>query len=180
MPLFATGRRGGFRVERRTLGLAVTRASGRAKVKEEVPVVHRRNVLIVGLTLAFLLLAPSVSAFAHERREVADSYQFVVGPLSEPMVTGQMNGIDLRVFDAQSGDPVTGVQETLQGELIVGSQKRAVALQARVGLAGYYTAPFIPTQEGSIEFRFHGTIGGAPIDEQFSVRVRPAAELQFS
>src|SRR5439155_5714906 len=129
---------------------------------------QKRSFFISGLALLLLVKAPSGSAFAHERRDVADSYQFVVGVLSEPLVTGQMNGIDLRIINAQSSQPVEGVQETLQAELIMGEQTKAVSLQTRSGLAGYYTAPFIPTQQGSIVFRFHGTVGDAPIDEQFT------------
>jgi hypothetical protein len=142
--------------------------------------VKRRNLLITVLALVLAMQASSMSAFAHERREVADTYEFRVGSLTEPLVTSQMNGIDLRITNTQLNQLVEGVQETLQAELMMGQQTKAVTLQARPGMpAGNYTAPFISTQEGTLTFRFHGTIEGMAVDEQFDVRVRPAAELEF-
>lgn len=62
----------------------------------------------------------------------------------------------------------------------MGEQSKPLTLQPRGGSPpGYYTAPFIPTQDGTLTFRFYGTIDGVPLDEQFEVRVRPAAELEF-
>src|SRR5437868_611555 len=108
-----------------------------------VPTMRRRNLLIVTLGLAVLMQASPLSAWAHERRQVAETYEFVVGPLNEPMVTGQINGIDLRISDSQSNQAVEGAQDTLQAELIVSGQAKAVELQARFGMAGAYTAPLI-------------------------------------
>lgn len=139
----------------------------------------RRSLLITALALVLVMQASTLSASAHERRPVADTYEFVVGPLVEPLVTGQVNGIDLRITNTQLNQPVEGAQETLQAELMMGQQTKPVTLQARFGLTGYYTAPFIGTQEGTLTFRFHGTIDGVVVDEQFDVRVRPTAELEF-
>ena len=137
------------------------------------------KLLVMSVVLVLLMQGASLNASAHERRQVADTYEFRVGVLTEPLVTGQMNGIDLRITQTQLNQLVEGVQETLQAELIVGEQVKGVALQPRAGLAGNYTAPFISTQAGNLTFRFRGTIDGMPIDEQFDLRVLSAADLQF-
>src|SRR5436190_24251861 len=87
-------------------------------------------------------------ASAHERRTVAGKYTFVVGFLNEPALIDQPNGIDLRISNAQSGDPVEGVEKTLKADLVVGGATRTVDLRSRFGMKGAYTADLIPTKTG--------------------------------
>ena len=54
------------------------------------------KLIVVGFVVVLLMQGSSINASAHERRQVADSYEFVVGPISEPLTSGQINGIDLR------------------------------------------------------------------------------------
>lgn len=111
------------------------------------------------------VFVPSVDA--HERRTVAGRYTFVVGFLEEPALLEQPNGIDLRITNAQTNEPVEGVERTLKADLIAGGQTKTVELRARFGQRGAYTASVIPTKTGTWVFRFYGEIEGIRIDERF-------------
>ena len=106
-------------------------------------------------------------AEAHERRTVAGKYTFVVGFLEEPALVGQPNGIDLRITNAQTNEPVDGVERTLKADIVVGDQTKTVELRPRFGQRGAYTANVIPTRAGTWVFRFYGDVEGTPVDERF-------------
>ena len=74
----------------------------------------------VAAALALLIGSGTEDAAAHERRTVADKYTFVVGFINEPVFLEQPNGIDLRITNAESNEPVEGVEKTLKADMIVG------------------------------------------------------------
>jgi len=137
------------------------------------------------LLLAFCAGLPT-TALAHERRPVAGRYQLVVGFLTEPAISGQMNGIDLRVTSSGDSRPVEGLEKTLKAEIGEGGARTMpLELQARFGQPGSYVAYFIPTREGRYGFHLSGAIDGAAVDESFESGpgrfddVRSAQQLQF-
>jgi hypothetical protein len=123
-------------------------------------------VLIAAAMLAMTSMLMPFSASAHESRKVATDYVFVVGFLDEPAIQGDTNGISLEVTKADK--PVTGLDLTLKAEIIVGDQKKEVALSPVWKTDGSYEAVFIPTQPGDYAFRFFGTVDGTTIDETFT------------
>ncbi len=120
--------------------------------------------LLVGLTL---LVALPLVALAHESRDVAGKYRFVVGWSGEPAYVGQKNGISLVVTNTATNQPVEGLEKTLKAEIVQGAQKGEVPLRAVFRSPGAYTADIIPTREGDYRFRFSGTIEGTAVDETF-------------
>ncbi len=104
----------------------------------------------------------------------------------EPAYEGEKNGVDLRVAD-EDGEPVEGLEETLQVEVRVahGDASMTLPLRAVFGQPGRYTADFVPTQAGAYLFRFFGTLAGTDVDETFTSEVdsfssvAPIADLQF-
>jgi hypothetical protein len=144
------------------------------------------RVLLRG-ALAALLLSLFVpgAALAHERRDVG-KLQFVVGWIGEPAILGEPNGIDLRITDKASGQPVEGAEKTLKATVAFGGgQPREFALRARFGQKGAYTADVIPTRSGSYIFTFSGSVGDQAVNERFESgpgrfsEVEDAARLQF-
>jgi hypothetical protein len=135
--------------------------------------------------LSLLLVSQVPGASAHERRTVAGKYTFVVGFINEPALLEEPNGIDLRITNAQTNDPVEGVEKTLKADIIVGGQTKTAELRARFGMKGAYTADLIPTKTGTWTFRFYGTVEGASVDERFESGpgrfndVQPKSDLQF-
>jgi hypothetical protein len=157
----------------------------------------------VAFVAAAVALMPLVAS-AHEQRDVDNGkYTLLVGFLNEPTVTGQWNSLDLRVADnsqpatpiagasgggdedALTGAPVTGLESTLQVEVIFGDKKKTLTLEPRFGVPGAYNAYLIPTAAGDYSFHIFGTINGDAIDETFTSSpqgfssVEDAANYQF-
>lgn len=120
---------------------------------------------LAAITLVSLANVPSASA--HERRQVAGKYTFVVGFLNEPVFLEEPNGVSLTVTNMQTNEPVEGVEKTLKADITAGGQTKTVELKARFGQKGAYSADVIPTKGGPWTFRFYGTIDGTQIEEKF-------------
>lgn len=134
------------------------------------------------LAAAAFLLLPALAS-AHGHREVGE-YELTVGFFVEPAYEGEKNGIDLRVADA-AGEPVEGVEATLQVEVKQEDTTVVFPLRTVFGAPGRYTADFFPTVPGQYTFRFFGTIGDLDVDESFTSEVdgfssvEPREDLQF-
>ena len=128
-------------------------------------------VLLAALTL--VLAAAPQTVRAHEQRDVS-KYRLEVGFFVEPAIEGQMNGIDLRVTDTTSQQPVTGLETTLQVEITCiptnASQIFPSSQSTPMATPGHYNNGFIPTMPGQYSFRFFGNIEGTPVNETFYFR----------
>jgi hypothetical protein len=74
-----------------------------------------------------------------------------------------------QVTQEGTGEPVTGLQDTVQVEVTFAETgtSRVMDLRALFGQPGRYTADVIPTRPGAYVLRFFGTIDGVEIDETF-------------
>jgi hypothetical protein len=146
-----------------------------------------RLALRAGLASAGLALALALPglARAHEHRNVASDYEFVVGFLKEPAYEGEPNGIDLTVTRRSRGAPVEGLEKTLQVEVTMGGDSLPLPLQPRFRQPGAYNGEFVPTRAGTYYFLIRGTLEGTPIEELFESGpgrfddVTSVAPLQF-
>jgi hypothetical protein len=127
---------------------------------------------VLGTALA---VAGTGAALAHESREI-DDITMVVGFLDEPVYVGQKSGLDLRVTHA--GEPVEGLEETLQAEVIFGDETRELEISAQFGEPGAYRSVFIPTAAGPYTFHIFGEIDGEAIDESFTAGPDTFGEVQ--
>ncbi len=148
---------------------------------------------VLALTAVAALLIGGYGLFradAHEQRDVADRYSFVVGFLAEPAFAGQQNGLDLHIstLDPTGGvnsEPVEGAEETLSAEVGYGDQSMPLELDTVYDEPGSYRAIFFPTAPGDYSFHITGTIGETAIDETFTSAdgafgaVQDPAPLQF-
>ena len=125
--------------------------------------IRKRLMALVAALVGLLLLAAPVAA--HEVRDVA-GYQFVVGFIGEPVFTNQKSGLEFEV--TLDGEPVEGLEETLDAEATFGDQTRALELSPRFGAPGWYQSVFFPTAAGPYTFRIFGEIDGQAIDESFT------------
>ena len=122
---------------------------------------------IILLSLSLSLLFPTTAA-AHERRAIAGGKaEAVVGWIVEPALVDQPNGVDFRVTNAATKEPIVGLEKTVKVEVTQGGTTRQFDLRARFGQPGAYTADLIPTRAGDYTFRFTGEIEGVTIDERF-------------
>jgi len=145
-----------------------------------------RKVLCLAITfIAFATagLAQPLTGLAHETREVATGYTFVVGFIEEPAIQWDTNGIWLEVTSGE--EPVPGLADTLQAQVIFGDQTRDMTLTPAFGDEGVYEAVFIPTEPGDYTFRVFGEVDGVEVDETFTSSpegfdsVVARAELEF-
>jgi hypothetical protein len=118
---------------------------------------------VLGVLLA--LVAGIGAVAAHEEREVGD-YSLEVGFLNEPVFSGEESGLDLIV--TRGGEPVEGLEATLQAEVTYADQTRDLELSPAFGEPGAYRAVFFPTAAGQYSFRIFGDIEGTAIDETFT------------
>ncbi len=132
-----------------------------------------RGAAIAGALVALLAL-PAV-ALAHEVRQVGD-YQFVVGFMGEPVFTDQKSGLEFQVTRGE--EPVEGLEESLEAEVIFQGQARNLQLEPRFGEPGWYQSVFFPTAAGPYTFHISGEIEGQAIDESFTSGPDTFGEVQ--
>ena len=126
---------------------------------------------IIGLA-AVLVVALSGPASAHEERKVG-AYHFVVGWGEEPAYAGIKNSVQL-FLSTSSGKAVNNLGDSLQVEVIFGSQKMSLPLELNfdpdsgAGMPGDYRAWVIPTSPGDYTFHFTGKIGNQSVDQSFT------------
>ncbi len=122
------------------------------------------------------------AAVAHERRVVGD-YIVQVGFRDEPPIARFPNALEVSVTRVGTGEPVTGLEQTLRVELVSadGDVRKELALFPSGREAGRYASEgFILGQPGKLAFRLFGRIGEQPVNLTFvSEEVEDPAELQF-
>ncbi len=155
------------------------------------------------ILLSILAASPADPAYAHERR-VIGNYEIEVGFNEEPALAYETNGVFLSVLfyadgvpeegehvegpaEEGAGEPVEGLEETIQAEVVVGggADKTTLALEPIFEQHGSYVGHFIPTLVGDYTFRIFGKIEEEAIDESFSsgpetfASVEDVTDLQF-
>jgi len=144
----------------------------------------------LGAALGLTLLLIAGPAWAHEHVIVGD-YEFTVGWLNEPAITGQVNGLDLFVAPAseegageshaeEEAEGVTGLDETLTFTVEYGGVEHKYNLRPAFGRPGGYHAEFLPTRPGQYTFHFTGSVEEQTVDVQIEPEeVQDSADLSF-
>ena len=142
--------------------------------------------IFIGLSLlvAILLSLVVFPVAAHEPRTVGD-YDVEFGWHVEPAYTTLLNAGELFVHKHDGGDPVTGLDDTLQIEVSYGGKTKSLKFYAVEDDPGHYMADIIPTQPGDYSFHITGKIGDADFDQTFTSAdgkfnsVDPVTDIQF-
>jgi hypothetical protein len=122
----------------------------------------RKFILGWLIVLGMLAITPG-PADAHGHTEVGD-YELVIGFHNEPAYQGEPNGLDLFVTNTKSGEMVTGLEDTLQAEIIYGGSRKALELEPQFGQDGAYTAYVLPTETGDYTWHIFGAIDETAVD----------------
>jgi hypothetical protein len=118
----------------------------------------------MALVFTLALLATGGSpAFAHGHTQVGD-YELVIGFRNEPAYQGEPNGLDLIVTNTKTNEKVTGLEKTLNVEIIYGSSKKQLEVRPQFGREGAYTADVLPSRAGDYTWHIWGEINGTPVD----------------
>ena len=117
--------------------------------------------------VALLLLLNFQNALAHEGITVGD-YDLEVGWLTEPPITGQMNGIIVNVTTGDE-EPVEDVSN-LTVSVSYGGQSKSLILQPLgEDTPGQFVAPILPMVQGQYTVHLGGKLG----DTDVSADVEP-------
>jgi len=128
------------------------------------------RALAVGAALCAMLIT-TAAALAHESRDVG-KYRFTVGFIVEPPIEGEKNGVELRIIDSGTQQPVEGVEKTLKVEVthVPTNVSKTYDLRTIFRDPGHYTTDLILTAPGHYRMRFFGTVEGAQVNETFNSR----------
>ena len=130
------------------------------------------------LLVLFWLAAATPITFAHGSTQVGP-YNLVVGWVNEPPIVGERNAILLIVTEDATGEPVVGVEATLDAEVIYGAKTFSGNLNPTT-TPGEYTLELIPTVRGQFNLHLSGTIGETEVEWTTKPEdVFAAARLQF-
>jgi len=134
---------------------------------------------LLGASLLFSLLLISRPVSAHEEVE-SGSYIFEIGWVNEPVIAGQLNGLDLFIYpkdehseseseggEHEHAEGVADAEGTLAFTVDYGGVSQSYDLLPVLDTPGAYTATFLPTREGQYTFHFTGTINGEVVDLSF-------------
>jgi hypothetical protein len=124
----------------------------------------------LGMAVAAIVVLPATAAFAHAEREVGP-FTMAIGFGTEPAYVGYPNSLEVIVHRTADDKGIDDAANTLQAEVIFGTQTMPVALQPNFdedsgGSPGDYRGAFIPTAPGDYTFHVSGTIDGTQVDEK--------------
>lgn len=146
------------------------------------------------LVLSFVVVVLSLPSIVQAHGEIIEGdYELTIGFRNEPAYEGEPNGLELRVVRhaeetetdehaEEEGEehteesvahestevPVSGLEETLQVEIIHGSSRRELELRPVFGEEGVYTADVLPVAEGDYTWRIWGDIEGTSVDVELT------------
>jgi hypothetical protein len=126
----------------------------------------------VGVTAAAIVALPATAAFAHAERDVGP-YTVAIGFGTEPAFVGFPNSLEVIVHRTADGKGIEDAADTLQAEVVFGTQTMSVALEPNFdqdsgGSPGDYRGAFIPTAPGDYTFHVFGTIEGTKVEERIT------------
>lgn len=132
----------------------------------------QRPILTIAV-LSFLMTPALASAHQHATYDIGGvEYEITIGSLNEPIAVDDKTGVDFRVSRGHHGsansEPVAGLENDLQVELIAGDKKKVLDLSPVYNTPGSYKAAFFPTVPTTLSYRIFGTINDTPVDLTFT------------
>lgn len=129
-----------------------------------------RTGLTVLATLALVLtLLPTASA--HERYFSSDGkYLLILGEQDEPVYTYDFTNLDFFVRDNDTGDPIPGVETTVNATLIApNGAEMSMPIQPKFGAEGEYEFEegYLLTLPGQYSVRLDGDINGTDVTGEY-------------
>jgi hypothetical protein len=125
--------------------------------------IMKKRLLVSLVIILFLALGAQQTVSAHGHTMAGD-YDIVIGFHNEPAIQGEPNGLDLFVTNSKTGEKVNGLENSLKAEIIQGSSKKELAVEAQWGQDGAYTAYVLPTEAGDYTWHIFGKIQDTPVD----------------
>lgn len=133
-------------------------------------------VLVIGVLVGSAV--PVVSA--HET-ETVDGYEMTFGGADEPIITDERMWLEVEIVDAETGEPVKGLEDslTIAVQRPFGNDTHRLDVSSSYGQPGRYEAPVVFTEPGTYTVFISGTIDGTEANLTFQKQVHDASNLEY-
>lgn len=141
---------------------------------------HARQFLL-GLVVLLATAGAAVGvASAHDTKTVA-GYEVTFGGSDEPVITGERMWLQVDVVDADTGDPVGGLGDSLRMAVQrpFGDDVRELDAGGVHGQTGVYQAAVVFTEPGTYTVFVNATIDGTDVGLTFQKSVHDASDLRY-
>lgn len=139
----------------------------------------RGRVAILAL-LSITLIGAAGLGTAHETTTV-DGYELTFGGADEPVITGERMWMQVEILDAESGEPVDGLSDTV--EMAVqrpfGNDTFDLDVSGIHGRPGWYEGAVVFTEPGTYTVFVTAEIEGETIETSFQKQVHNASNLLY-
>lgn len=139
-----------------------------------------RTVLLCVAVATAALGAAAAPAAAHDTK-TDGGYDVLFGGADEPIITGERQWLEIELTDAESGEPIEDVGESLTVTVQRSGAEEVYEAdaEARHGEAGWYEAPIYFTEPGDYAVTIEGTVDGEEISATFQKTVESPDELMY-
>lgn len=133
-------------------------------------------LLVVGV-----LLASAVPVVSAHDTETVDGYEVTFGGADEPVITDERMWLEVGIVDAETGEPVEDLEDSLALALQrpFGDETHELDVSSRFGEPGWYEAPVVFTEPGTYTVFINGTIDGTEISLAFQKQVHDASTFEY-
>ena len=122
-----------------------------------------KKILIPACLIASIFLVLNfLIVLAHETVTV-DDYELEIGWLTEPPITGQMNGIIVNVTKGDEEEPVEDVSDLVVNVLYGGQSKALILQPLGEETPGQFVAPILPAAAGQYTVHLGGKLGDTAV-----------------
>lgn len=136
--------------------------------------------VVVLAVLAVVFIGSTGIATAHETTTVS-GYELTFGGSDEPVITGERMWLQVEMLDAETGEPVEGIGDSV--EMAVqrpfGNETFELDVSGVHGRPGWYEGAVIFTEPGTYTVFITAEIGGETIETSFQKQVHNASKLQY-
>lgn len=136
--------------------------------------------VVVLAVLAVVFIGATGIATAHETTTV-NGYELTFGGSDEPVITGERMWLQVEILDAETGEPVEGLEDSV--EIAVqrpfGNDTFELDVSGVHGRPGWYEGAVVFTEPGTYTVFVTAEIEGDTIETSFQKQVHNASNLQY-
>lgn len=138
----------------------------------------KRTVVLALLGIAIVGMAGVVTA--HETTTVK-GYELTFGGADEPVITGERMWMQVEILDAETGEPVEGISDSvsISVQQPFGNDTSGLDVGGVHGQPGWYQGAVVFTEPGTYTVFVTAEVGGETIETSFQKQVHNASNLQY-
>lgn len=140
-----------------------------------------RTERIVILLMVGVMFSGVVGLAAAHESTTIDGYELTFGGSDEPVITGERMWLQVEILDADTGDPVDGLDDSVSMAVQqpFGNDTFDLTVSSVHGQPGWYEGPIVFTEPGTYTIFITADIDGDTIETSFQKQVHNASKLQY-